>query len=251
MCGNCCRNMRGRTGEKLPPSLPPYIHVAVPRSEKTIELFEWEVSTLKTKAKQFSLDFKVKPDTMFWDDISETPIVTGWNLDHDDCPFLSNKNLCIVNQQKPLICQAYPLMAFGLLRTDVGEPKEIGLADCPHAVSLPFKEGERIMVKPSVVFRKLFRSYGSTFMGMLRLDFASLFLSQSLIELTKNWLIYPAIIDKTVKKLILSKEPIGLMEHLRNKHSDKERTLQESIRSIYDVDDVFIQRLVSGAQRRT
>ncbi|MFQ5758597.1 MAG: YkgJ family cysteine cluster protein [Candidatus Bathyarchaeia archaeon] len=50
-------------------------------------------------------------------------------IDHDNCPFLSNKNRCRIHEQKPLICQAYPLMTFGILGENTRMLKKLGLAD--------------------------------------------------------------------------------------------------------------------------
>ena len=172
MCGNCCRNTRRRTGDKELPSPLPRVFLAVTPSRKTIGLFEWEVLALQKRAKQLSSDFSATPNTMFWDEIGKTPTATQWNLDHDNCPFLSKKNLCFVDEQKPLVCQAYPLMAFGILNTNRSRPKRLELADCLNANPLPFEEG-KIVTEHSIVFHELFRIHGSTFLGMLRLDSSS------------------------------------------------------------------------------
>jgi len=242
MCGACCRNMRGRTYEKH--ERIPRVFMAVPPSLRTIGLFEWEVSLLEEKAKELSLSFKAKPDIIFWDELNKIPIVTQWNLDHDNCPFLSNENRCRIHKQKPLICQAYPLMAFGILSGDISSLTRVGLADCPNAVPLPFAKGVPIKIKPSIVFRQLFQAYGSSFLGMLRLDIVTKLLRESLENLLGKGLIRPALLKKKVVKAILRNEPIGLLEYLRNKCPDIERELKEHIESIYEVDITFLKRLI-------
>lgn len=236
--------MRGRTGDRTLPSTSPYMFMAVPPSRKTIGLFEWEVYTLQKKAKQLSLNIKIVPDIMFWDAVSGTSIVTQWNLDHNNCPFLSRENLCLVNDQKPLICQAYPLMAFGLLDVGGNGPKELALGDCPNAVPLPFKEG-LTKLKPSVVFKELFRVYQDTFLGMLRLDAARKLLEETLVELKKEGLIRPAIVDKQVLKALLRSKRIGLLEHLENKYPVMKKSLSQSVNSIYEVDIAFIKQMLN------
>lgn len=54
------------------------------------------------------------------------------------------KNLCFVDEQEPLVCQAYPLMAFGILNTNRSRPKRLELADRLNAIPLPFEEGKII-----------------------------------------------------------------------------------------------------------
>ena len=141
MCGECCRNMRGRTVQKLLPRLPPFVFVAVPLSMQTIGIQEWEIPALNASAKELSIELHIKPSVIFWDEISGTPIATQWNLDHDDCPFLTNQNTCAVHESKPLICQAYPLFFLGIFTREPKEPKILELGDCPNVVDLPFAEG--------------------------------------------------------------------------------------------------------------
>lgn len=243
MCGNCCRNMRGRTAG-IPHHMPSFVYMAIPPSQKTIGLFEWEISVLKKKANQLSLNLKAKSDFMFWDEVSKVPIVTQWNIDHDNCPFLSDENRCRVHEQKPLICQAYPLMAFGMLRENKTALKQIGLADCPNAVPLPFVEGKPLKIKPQTLFRELLQLYGSTFLGMLRLDGTAQLLRKSLKYLKKEGLIRPAIVNKNVLKAILRNKPVGLLQHLRHKYPNIERELREGIKSIYKVNVSDLKQII-------
>jgi len=140
----------------------------------------------------------------FWDEVSKVPIVTLWNLDHDNCPFLSNENRCRIHKQKPLICQAYPLLAFGILSEETNTLMAVGLTDCPNAVPLPFLEGVPIKIRHSALFRELFQVYGSSFLDMLRLDAAAKLLRDSLKNLMKDRLIRTSPLKKNAIKTLLS-----------------------------------------------
>jgi len=242
--------MRGRV-EKEPPPVPPFIFSAVPRSQKTVLLFEWEIPVLDDRAKQLSVEFKVVPNDMFWDDVSGVPIVLYWNLDHDNCPFLSNENLCLIHEEKPLGCQAYPLMAFGLVNENERR-QNVWLLDCPNVAPIGnFKEGKMTKVKVSTVYREAFQAYGSTFVGMLRLDAAGLLLAECLKHLVKEWIVYPAIIDEEVKKSLFRERPVGLLKHLKSKRPDLAEELMNSVKSIYEVDTAFIEKMLAQDKRRS
>lgn len=235
--------MRGRIGKETPPKTR-YGFMAIPPSQKTIGLFEWEVSLLRKKAEEFSLSFKAMPDAIFWDEVSKIPLVTLWNLDHDNCPFLSTRNLCRVHTQKPLICQAYPLRAFGIVSAESGAPISIELADCPNVVPLPFPKERLMMIRYSTFFQELVPIYGSTFLGMLRLDGASKFIRYTLENLEKEGIIKRAILRKEVLKAILKNKPIGLFEYLRKMYPDIERILTKNIEEIYEFSLADLKQMI-------
>lgn len=243
MCGECCRNMRGRVA-KTPPKLPPYLFMAVSRSLKTIGLFEWEVPILRTKAKRLSISLRVKPDTVIWDEKSKKPIVTMWNLDHDNCPFLSEDNKCRIYRHRPLVCQTYPLMTFGL----VGDASEKGVhwMDCPNAVEPPLPKGRRFMVQTSTIFTTLFEVYGRTFLGALRYEGAHDLVFDYLKEGKNQKALHPAIIKNKIIKAILRSKPIGLFEFLQSKRVVAKKEIQKSIEGIYNLTFENLGKMIRG-----
>ena len=248
MCGECCRNIRGRTHKKLP-KLPPYVFMAIPPSLTTIGLFEWEVPILKTDAKRLSIPLYIKPHAMIWDQKSKKAIVTMWNLDHDNCPFLSEEdNKCRIYRDRPLVCQTYPLFAIGILK-DPGKLRRIGLADCPNAVKLPFPEGQPILVRPSTIFNTLFKVYGSTFLGALRHDVALILLSKYSEEALSQGILRPATIKKKIIKAILRSKPTGLFEFLQSKGVINKKEIRKEIQSIYDLTMTNLKQIISGDMR--
>lgn len=244
MCGNCCRNIRGRTERTSLPPLPSFVFKAVPLSLMTIGLQEWEISTLRERAEQFSVDLKIKADSILWDQNTETPIATQWNLDHDDCPFLSTENKCRIYDKRPLICQAYPLEAFGLLSLDHESKKSISYGDCSNVVPIRFPENTLFRVRPKELFHELFRVYGSSFLGMLRLDSMARFYHEAIYDSIQAKIINPVPINKEIKKAILRGKPIGLLEFLKKRDPERAKNLRSAIDSLYEFDMQRLERLL-------
>jgi Fe-S-cluster containining protein len=220
-----------------------------PPSLKTIGLFEWELPVLESYAKKLSVPLQIKPDNVIWDQNSKNTIVITWTLDHDDCPFISEENKCKIYNDRPLVCQTYPIVAVGLLQS-INErhngPLEIGLADCPNAVKLPFQEGMPLLLRPSSLFDTLFRVYRSTFLGALKFDGASISVLEKLKEATKKGIIRPAFTDKKVTKAILRSKPIGLFEFLQSKGVINKEDVKKEIQSIYNFTVTDLERIIKG-----
>ena len=245
-CGKCCRNLRGRTKRKEPPSLPPDLFGNLSMSERTIMLFEWEVTDLQLVAEGLTVDFRVKPDFMIWDDLSNVPLVLSWNLDHDDCPFISKENRCLAQDRKPLVCQSYPLQVSGL----VGETDRMSflLSDCPNAMPLPFEMNKPLKIQ--TLYKEAFEVYAHTFDGILRFEGARRLVIERLSQLTKKWIIFPAVIDEEVKKSLLHEKPLGLIEHLRIKYPEAFKELAESVRSIYEIDTYSVLAMCQAKDKK-
>lgn len=242
--------MRGRVFGKH--TKPPLVFMPVPPSLKTIGLFEWEVSTLKKKAKELSLSIRMKPDTIVWDQNSKKALVLLWNLEHDDCPFLSNDNCCRIYEDRPLVCQSYPLVAVGILgpverkKEDfIVRSFEIGGGDCPNLVKLHLFEGKHFFSTAAPLWNTLFQAYGDVFLGALRYDGARLLLSEALKEAKDQKIINPARMDKNVIKAILRGKPIGLFEFLHTKGVMSKEEFQKRVTSIYDFKMSDLKKMIN------
>jgi Fe-S-cluster containining protein len=214
----------------------------------TIGLFEWEVQVLETNAKRFSIPLRLKPNFIMLDDYSKKLIATMWDLDHDNCPFLSEDNKCKIYEDRPLVCQTYPLVAIGLLK-HIDEKSEIpfrlGLGDCPNAAKLPFLKNKQFPIRPSTLFKKLFEVYRSTFLGALRYDGATILLYKYLEQSVRQGIIRPATINKNIIKAILrGSKPIGFFEFLKSNGTISEKDIQREIKSIYNFTIMDLEKMM-------
>ena len=242
MCGSCCKNLRGRLGDidiSIIPSHGSFLFMAVPPSLKTIILLEWEVAALTKLANRLSVNITFKPDLIFWDENSDKALVIGWNLEHENCPFLSNENRCRIYESRPLACQAFPIFSTGLEEYLKGEPYFLNLGDCPNVVS-PYPEVKD--TRPRVLgardyFSTLYKVYGETFIGAYQSDFAGLWISNLISKLRGLSIIQPVAIKKkkTVKAILRSK-PVGLLKHLVVNGFITKEQVQERISEINTID---------------
>lgn len=77
-----------------------------PLSTYTINLSHEEAETLRAAAKELSIKLNIKPKRVA---IKEGKLVIlDWFIDHEICPFLSEKNICKVYELRPLICKEFP-----------------------------------------------------------------------------------------------------------------------------------------------
>jgi Fe-S-cluster containining protein len=96
-CGRCCHE--------------------IPESEekayKRIPLFPEEADKMEGLAKERNIELHLIEDLVFPDIKNKKIIVLTWRILLDDhggcCPFYSKTQGCIIHENKPLACQAYPL----------------------------------------------------------------------------------------------------------------------------------------------
>jgi len=111
--GCCCANLRGQISKD---EIEEYnfrnkngqIYYLMPPKDWTINLFEWEVKRLIEIAKEKNVNVELKPNIILFDEKQKVGIAIGWNLEHDNCPFLSNLK-CSIYTERPLACRLYPL----------------------------------------------------------------------------------------------------------------------------------------------
>ncbi len=94
MCGTCCHEVPGD-----------YI--------KRIPLYPDEADKLIEIAKERDIEFKIIEDLVFPDIKNEIILVLTYRIRLDNenqaCPFFNEHYGCMVHDNKPLACQAYPL----------------------------------------------------------------------------------------------------------------------------------------------
>lgn len=251
MCGNCCRNMRGRLGKKISKTgiLQNQLYNIFPSSLKTIGIFEWEVSILKKYATKLSIPLKIEPDIILWDQNSRVSIVILWNLDHDDCPFLSEDDKCRIYNERPLVCQAYPLFIRGYVSSQDSRDSEIRLGDCPNVVALPFPNG-KLDQRYSTVSDKLIEVYGNMFIGAIRYDGAIGLISNYNEKSRKLGTIRPLLITPNFIPNLLRSTKIGLFEFLILKGVIDQKQFKIEIQAINRFNLKLFEDIKSGHELR-
>ena len=229
LCGSCCKNLRGRI--KRSHEISPNLFMAVPMHLKTIPLFEWEVDNLTGEARRLSINLKVKPDIIILDEKSGMPIVLFWNLEHEDCPFLSLNNRCIIHDKKPLVCQSFPLEIIGDLANHQN-PFVIRLGDCPnvnrrHYVDMP------ILMRRPATSNDLQQAYGETFIGALRFKRGMSLILNLWKNLEKKGMMRSAVISREIMEKILRSKPIGLLKFSQSMGFTAKESFQNEVRQIY------------------
>ena len=162
--------------------------------------------------------------------------------------FLSAENLCIINDEKPLVCQSYPLHIFGLIKPDPGKKIDIQYGDCPNAVIFERPDGGK-KERYTALLKELLASYGQTLVGMLREEAATMIEAETLMSLSKLCDIYPEAINEQIIELIRSKTSIGLFAFLRGKHSKLSRESTKAIQGLYSLDVSCIESMLDLSEK--
>lgn len=239
------QNSRGRLGELgVNRQLPPFVYEYTSRYRSTIPLHEWEIPVLKKEATKRQIALKIVPYLTIWDVVNKVPIVLNWTLDHDDCPFLSKDNLCTINDNKPIVCKAYPLHFYGLTKPEPNRKIDIDHGDCPNAVIFD-KTDSPEKIRYSYLIRKLFAAYGSSLVEMLQEEAAVNFEANTLKTMSAECEIYPEPMNKNTEALILSKKPIGLFEIVKRKKPTFYNQANKQINGIYSLSAADLERMLS------
>jgi len=142
-CNRCCMNMRN------------------------LALFEWEAERLKA----IDPDAGIRPAIVGI--IGQTDIVLQWAMEDKGkghCRFLKEDG-CSGYPDRPLVCQAFPLVKSGLLNND---HENVIDRECPH-MAIPFKKGQKL--KRDIYAKRMGETYGETFGAAIRLDAARSWIS--------------------------------------------------------------------------
>ncbi len=250
-CAKCCTNIRGRLGEGGSDSkLVPFVYEYTSRFNATLYLHEWEVPVLKKKARSIGFELKVNPFLVFWDDVNRVPVALNWTLDYENCPFLLESKLCSINEEKPLVCRAYPLFLGNLFNAiETGQPEDVDHGDCPNFVK--FEDGSSPQkMRTGDFFNMMFNAYGDCFTGMLQRRQALKITVDLLFDLVKRGSIYPEIIAKDSIERIRKRKPLGFFELVKRKKPVLYKEAKKQIDGIYIFNSDMLEKTLNLAEKQ-
>lgn len=137
------------------------------QNASNLALFEWEVDRLKKKDKNAD----IRPAII--GRVNGTEVILQWALKDSGkghCCFLK-KSKCSIYKDRPLVCQAFPLIKSGLLK---GDQEKIIDQECPSCI-FPLKAGEEL--KRAEYSKRMSHAYCETFNAAIRLDAARSWIS--------------------------------------------------------------------------
>ena len=116
-CGDCCHirqeNLVKLTDEedyKIRKKL--YENTGIiyifPLKHYTITLSKEEKETLEAEAKKLKIKLSIKPKKIVINKSKTKAEVIDYFMDHDICPFLKGKNICIIYNSRPQVCRIFP-----------------------------------------------------------------------------------------------------------------------------------------------
>lgn len=114
-CGRCCREFFTDVGlteeedRKIRQSIYSttgiiYPHPVVMRLCVSPE----EAEAMKAEAKNRGIALKIIPNKVVYDSENDKVVVIDFILDHDQCPFVSDENLCSIYGKRPRVCRQFP-----------------------------------------------------------------------------------------------------------------------------------------------
>lgn len=186
----------------------PYIHLIGTPNDSTIGIFEWELQRLIDLGKNQNKIVKIEPFLVIYDSIIKKGLVLIWNLDHDDCPFITSENICSIYEKRPLICQSYPFTSSGLKENLQNKPAVIGIGDCPNKIIPPPSMGTF-----QDHAKNISSVYGNIFSGAIRVDIAKEYVRSLCDQLNDNNVINRRTITPKIISKIRKHELVGLFRH--------------------------------------
>jgi Fe-S-cluster containining protein len=211
-CGHCCRNLkRVRKLEDAGEKRPLYIL----EEERSLALYEWELDDFLLFGRKLNKQIEVAPVLICIDQLTNTPLGLIWSILDNDCPFLSESNLCLIYEHRPVICRIFPVAASGIFLSSERLKFSDVFQDCRYLADFAF---------PSVVRYRDFiaalhdcfgdihvYSFHNERVQMILIDFLRELESRGIVRLARKRPL------KFVKNLVSRKGVIGLFKFLRER----------------------------------
>ncbi|MEM2990114.1 MAG: YkgJ family cysteine cluster protein, partial [Halobacteria archaeon] len=187
-CGHCCRNLkRLRRLEDIGADKRP---LYILEEDISLSLYEWEVEDFQLAGEKLGKRISVIPVLICIDQLSNTPLSLIWNILDSDCPFLSESNLCLIYEQRPIICRIFPVRVSGIfLRTSRLKFSDV-FQDCKYLAQLEIpsvlRYGEFIAMLHNCFGEIHAYSFHNERVQMILIDFLRDLESNGIIRLARN-----------------------------------------------------------------
>ena len=241
-CGECCRNIMGLRGEKEVEEYKKdqeeekaFYNILKPE-ELSILIFDWEKPKLKELANDMNIALRIIPRNVVLSP-EGNPIVIGWDLNYNICPFLKG-NECSIYENRPLICQSFPLYESVYNFLCGGDRVKIGTLKCPKMVKYEELTGKMQMIEWS---KKMFEVFGDAFISSVKCDIAKFMINFYVTNLIKSEHVFPYRIDKETVIKKCQKSVIGLCQFMLNKNLISQGEINEIPNMIENVSKEFLR----------
>ena len=159
-CGQCCTGFLQRIRHSTPPD--DYTVALVPLVTTGVTLLPWEVNPMLEGARRHQIQVKVVPCTGLLCKTQKSILVFEYFLYHEQCPFLSAANKCLIYQDRPLACRSFPIKSSGLLVDRFCE------GTCPQFIN-PF--GKTVLeLNVDVEMTTFYQTYGEIYLSRLKTE---------------------------------------------------------------------------------
>lgn len=176
-CGKCCKNLK-QVNENIP--------------YKGLLIFEWEAHILTQKAQDLGIKISILTGHSFYDQKSNQLIVLHWVLNHENCPFLSERNECLIYEDRPLICKLFPIENSGLFeRAILNQPLvRMDLMGCSQKEFFS-KLKEEIGDKKTFeeASKRVYEVFGEHYLASLQFDLVNYWIHEQVKEMEAKRLI--------------------------------------------------------------
>lgn len=95
----------------------------------TISLTKEEKQTLENEAKRLKIKIKILPKKIVINQNKTKAEVIDYFVNHDVCPFLKGKNICLIYESRPQVCRIFPhIMKYDTINPSILVEKDANFA---------------------------------------------------------------------------------------------------------------------------
>lgn len=229
---DCCRNLKNASKERAEKfASVGVLNLAADPANIALPVFDWEIGKMKDIAKETGRYISVKP---LWVaiDHKDRPVVVMWNLDHNDCPFLSG-NDCTIYSDRPTICRSFPVTGSGFIQASSGK-NDIKIASSTACRCWKEQIGDLGKMTVSDMYKTFYGIFGESYLAALKYDMQFVFVTRVIQDLVDKGKIKPVYVDKKRLEKILQKGSVGFSGFL---DTEKILTHEQLVAQLENIDN--------------